>query len=649
MQSTISTRRRTPLFPSSPPPQSPHTTDERTFRRNIFDFAAIFGTLFLLSLIAATLFWQFWHVNRIYGGVTIANVAVGGMTRADALAALQSTEGTTSVPALSIVYGERQWPVTEQHLQSTPDLLAAVNQAYLVGRGERWMARLGEQFIALLGGVALEIPQQYDPASLGAFLGTIADDVGVPGRTARQVGEVILPAEPGILVDIGETSERLWAALHEQSPDELAKIPLVVNEFTPTDAVVETLATSSGNNRSGNNIQTTVSNNVMRLTNGQFGLVYALDPVLLQKMVSPTEPLLLDTGLLRAHLKTLSEQIDVAPRDARLRFNPDTGGVTVLQESYLGRALDIGATVEAIRTALAAEQSEALLVVNEVAPAVDMNRVAEMGIRELIATGSSDFQGSSAARVHNIEVAAEKFDGLVIPPGEIFSFNDGVEDVTSANGFEDSLIIFGNETAVGVGGGVCQVSTTIFRAAYSGGFPIVERYNHGYVVSWYGEPGLDATIYTPTVDFRFRNDTDAYLLIEPVVNRYTGVLDFNLYGTKPDREVIIGDPIQTNVIAPEPPSVVVNESLAPGERKQVEWEQQGMTIAVERTIIENGTTRTDQITSVYQPWQAVYEVGPGSELPAVTAPEEPQEASSGSVLERNIALTPTPETSRSGP
>ena len=223
------------------------------------------------------------------------------------------------------------------------------------------------------------------------------------------------------------------------------------------------------------------------------------------------------------HLEMLAEQFDVPARDARLRFNPATGGITVLRSSQTGRALDIDATVAGIEGALVAGQETRQLVIAEVAPAVDMNRIAEMGIRELVASGTTYFAGSSAARVRNIEVAAEKFDGVVIPPGESFSFNQHVEDVTGANGFEDSLIIWGDRTAVGVGGGVCQVSTTIFRAAYAGGLPIVERYNHGYVVDWYGEPGLDATIYTPTVDFRFRNDTDAYLLVEPVVDSAGGV------------------------------------------------------------------------------------------------------------------------------
>ena len=200
--------------------------------------------------------------------------------------------------------------------------------------------------------------------------------------------------------------------------------------------------------------------------------------------------------------------------------------------------------------------------VGPVAPAVDMNRIAEMGIRELVASGTTYFAGSSASRVRNVEVAAAQFEGVVIPPDGIFSFNEIVRDVSSANGFEDSLVIWGDRTAVGVGGGVCQVSTTVFRAAYEGGFPLVERYNHGYVVDWYGEPGMDATIFTPTVDFRFRNDTGAYLLIDPVVDSINGVITFNFYGTRPDRTVTVSKPQITDVIKPEPPVYTVDEALA---------------------------------------------------------------------------------------
>ena len=154
-----------------------------------------------------------------------------------------------------------------------------------------------------------------------------------------------------------------------------------------------------------------------------------------------------------------------------------------------------------------------------------------MGIVEQISEGTTYFRGSTRERVQNIVTAANKLRGVVIPPGEEFSFNKRVGDVTAANGFVDSLIIRGDRTETGVGGGVCQVSTTVFRAAFWGGYPVLERYPHGYVVSWYGEPGLDASIFTPDVDFRFRNDTGSFLLIQPEVDTAKGRITFYFYGT----------------------------------------------------------------------------------------------------------------------
>jgi vancomycin resistance protein YoaR len=636
MESTISTRRRS--FVASPYGNGAQTA---VLQRTALDFGAICALLFVILLATGTLTWQFWHVNRIYGGVTVANVAVGGLTRAEALRQITQQAQSYPPPALSLTLGEQQWPVRQEMLQAAPDLLAAVNQAYLVGRQRALPGRLGQQLVALLGGINIKPSITYNVEQLQQAVLAVADEARKPGQPAQQLGEVTIPAEPGILVDVGATTDALMTALQSEGAS-LIQLPLVVSEFMP-----QAPATASADpTTAAPQLFDTLGLGLtpLRLYDAQFDTEFALDPIVLSKLVRSREPLQLDESLLRDYLSGLAAQLDVAPRDARLRFNAATGGVTVIQESYSGRALDVEATITAIGEALRNGGKEAPLVMVAKPPAVDMNRIAEMGIRELVASGTSSFRGSSAARIHNIEVAAEKFDGLVIPPGEIFSFNTGVEDVTSANGFEDSLVIMGDTTAVGVGGGVCQVSTTIFRAAYNGGFPIVERYNHGYVVSWYGEPGLDATIYTPTVDFRFRNDTGAYLLIEPVVDSVSGVNTFNFYGTKPERAVTVGVPNRSAVIEPEPPTYVVNEALAPGERRQIEWEQKGMTVTVERTIVENGTTRTDTLTSVYSPWQAVYEVGPGTEIPAT-----PTAAVSAGVLDPSIAITPTPSSPDSGP
>ena len=135
-------------------------------------------------------------------------------------------------------------------------------------------------------------------------------------------------------------------------------------------------------------------------------------------------------------------------------------------------------------------------------PAVNMHKIDQMGVKELVAQGTTSFKGSSPDRVHNITIASKSVDNSVVPPGVVFSFNQAVGDVSAETGYKDLLIIWGDRTAIGVGGGLCQVSTTVFRAAYYGGFPFEERWNHGYVVGWYGQPGLDATVYTPDVDFK---------------------------------------------------------------------------------------------------------------------------------------------------
>ncbi len=503
---------------------------QSNIRKTPFDFAAIFAGLLVLTLVTTALFWQFWHANRIYGGVQVGGVPVGGLTRLEAVEKLETTLPTYPAPPVTVSLNAQRFPLSADSLVAQWTPIDAVNRAYLLGRDGDLTTRLAQQITLALRGYNLIPEAAYEAAPLRQALNEIANRV----RSASAAA----PGSPGVDVDVEATLAATLNALQRAGKVIAINVPLATVPLpasAPVDAEVmpfERLAE-----------QTPAP---LLLYNAVYGLETALDPGQIQSILFTSEPLRIDEDALRAHLAMLAEQVDITPRDARLRFNPATGGVTVLRSSEAGRSLDVDATMASVQSALAAGSGRAELVMTEIAPDVDSSRIAEMGIRELVASGTSYFAGSSAARIRNIEVAAEKFDGVVIPPGKSFSFNRFVEDVTAANGFEDSLIIWGDRTAVGVGGGVCQVSTTIFRAAYAGGLPIEERYNHGYVVDWYGEPGLDATIYTPTVDFRFRNDTDAFMLIEPVVDSIGGSITFNLYGTRPDRVVTIADPVVTD-------------------------------------------------------------------------------------------------------
>ncbi len=331
----------------------------------------------------------------------------------------------------------------------------------------------------------------------------------------------------------------------------------------------------------------------------------------------------LDGERVTARLKEIAAAVDRPAREAAVDFDVATKQVKVLTPSQIGQTLDVSAGRTLISNTVpgwlpgGAASREIALPITLIQPKIDSSRVGELGIRELVSEGTTYFAGSSRERVQNIVAAASKFRNVLVPPGAEFSFNEHVGEINAANGFVDSLIIWGDRTAVGIGGGVCQVSTTAFRAAFFGGFPITERWAHGYVVSWYGEAGLDATIYTPDVDLRFRNDSGYHLLIKAEVDTGRGRITFSFYGTRPNRTVEMDKPVISNTRPPEKPLYQEDKTLAAGTIQQVDWARNGMDVVVKRRIRNgDGSVREDEFVSKYQPWRAVYLYGPNALLPA---------------------------------
>jgi vancomycin resistance protein YoaR len=244
-----------------------------------------------------------------------------------------------------------------------------------------------------------------------------------------------------------------------------------------------------------------------------------------------------------------------------------------------------------------------------------------LGIIDLVAEGESYFIGSPSGRDHNIRLAATKFDGLVIPPGETFSFNHHLGEVTAEAGYDESYITTGEQLEMGIGGGICQVSTTAFRAAFWGGYPITERWYHGQRVGYYelrgGGVGMDATVFSPYVDLKFINDREAPLLIETEVGEGTHRLVFRFYSTDDGRRVEQEEPIVTDETAPGPPMYELDEDLAPGTVIKWQSEVGGLTATVERWVNDSGgdLLHHDTFISKYAPRRAAYHYGPGYEPP----------------------------------
>ncbi|MFN8440919.1 MAG: VanW family protein [Caldilineaceae bacterium] len=602
----------------------------RRFERGAFDFALIFASLLLVTLISVASFWHMWYLERIYPGVTIAGISVGGLTRSAALSKLQSEAGNITLPPVRLGDGERQWLLDNRLLSSRAEWTDALNRAYLLGRSGVVVDDFIQQFTMLFAGESVMPHLEFDEGQLRVALNNIAQEARRPAQAGINFIGIAIPAQPGVEVDIEQSLAQLVNALHSMDLITPVSVPLQLLGVQPEAPSGSTSKPDALANLPATGLQ---------VHDATSGLSFALDASTLRRIIAASEPFTVDEQQLRNLIGEWAKQVDIAPRDARLAFNSNSGEVTVLRPSQSGRKLDIDATYESIRNALANKSAQAELKVTDAPPAVDSNNIANMGIRELIVSASTYFKGSSLERIHNIQVGASKFEGVVVPPDGIFSFNHSVEDVSLANGFEDSLVIVGDATVNGVGGGICQVSTTVFRAALYGGFPIVERYNHSYIVHWYGEPGVDATIFTPGVDFRFRNDTGAYLLIEPAVDAENGVITFNFYGTKPNRQVSVSQPIIEEVKNPPAPRYELDNSLPEGTIKQVEWETKGMTVKIVRTINDANGTRSGELVSKYTAWGAVYKYGPNANVPnadssAAEAPlPTPTEAPTGETIE----------------
>jgi vancomycin resistance protein YoaR len=248
--------------------------------------------------------------------------------------------------------------------------------------------------------------------------------------------------------------------------------------------------------------------------------------------------------------------------------------------------------------------------VKTIQPTLTTDKVNKMGIKELIGTGTSLFQHSIESRIYNVNLAASRVNGVLVKPGDTFSFDQAVGDVSSLTGYKQAYVIENGKTVLGDGGGVCQVSTTLFRAALNAGLPIVERHAHAYRVGYYEEdspPGIDATVYVPTVDLKFRNDTGHYILIQSIVDLNTLRLTFMIYGTSDGRISNVSTPVVTN-IRPAPPDKYEDDPTLPaGTIKQVDFAASGADATFTRTVTKDGKVLyNDVFTSHYQPWQAVY-------------------------------------------
>ncbi len=581
-------------------------------------------------------FIQLEYEGRIYPGVSALGLDLGGQTPQEAFANLSIAFTYPDNAVFTFRFDERYWQVRARDLGVSLDAAATAELAYDIGRSGNLATDLIDQLDVWLNGASVAPLVRYDETRAAEVLAKIGSEINQPMRNAevylQGTQAVTTNSQVGREVQTAATLETVRRYVLQLTG---AEVPILVKETPPLVWDETAIAAAE-------KINTLLSAPLkLYIANPREGDPtepwIASPDTLAQMLVVETVPdpggetahyeARLNTEALRAYLEALAPQLAVRPQDARFVFNDETGELEALTESANGRALSVAGTLQSVEAAAFSSKREVPMVFNEIIPIVHSGATGEeLGIRELVAQSTTFFAGSSAVRMANIRTAASRFHGLVIAPGQEFSFNQYLGDVSAETGYEEGLIIFNGRTVRGVGGGVCQVSTTAFQAAFYAGFPITERYPHGYRVSYYetGEgAGMDATVYSPLVDLKFVNDTPYHLLIETYFNPDKATLTFKFYSTSMNRQVVKEGPFISNTVPHGPTKYEESADLAPGQRRQVDYAVDGADVTVRRIVYQDGAVlRTDDFFSHYLPWQAVIQVAPG-QLPGSQQPAPP--------------------------
>lgn len=579
----------------------------------------------LLSLVLAVFLmaFQIRIQDRIVPGVSVAGIDLSGMTYEEAIAALANQYTYANEAIFTFRDGDRIWQMSAEDLGVTFDVNETVTEAYLIGHKTDSIRNLTEQASTWFTGTSVPPIVTYNETVAQTFLEEIALEIDSESQDATLSVDGLTVSttrgQTGRKLNVVATLADLSSVI--QAFDSGREIPLAINETPPIVWNVDEAA---------NRIRTALSGSIQLTAtdiNGQQlgpwtvsqGQVASLLSVVLVDNADGTRSYDVSISLeaFSGFLETLAPGLITPAKDGRFNFDPNTRELIVVEPSSSGRELNVTDTIARLEEAVFTNDARIVpMAFNYTLPRYhNQSGAAELGITELVAESTTYFTGSTNNRRTNIAVGASKLDGIIIAPGEEFSFNYLLGEIEPENGFVEGKVIFGGRTVAGLGGGICQVSTTVFRAAFEGGFAITERNSHGYRVGYYelnsAPPGLDAAIWQPERDFRFQNNTPYHLLIETDIFPAQDAIQFRFYSTK-YWTTEIEEAIVKDVVDAPANQFISNSDLQPGEIRQIDYSADGADVTVYRNVYDlNGelVTRDYEFTH-YLPWQAIYEVAP---------------------------------------
>jgi len=567
----------------------------------------------LLVLIGGFALYVKAYQNRILPNTEIGGISVGGLTQEKAEEKLNNASKIPSEGKVKLRINDKTPEESTDNLGLNYDVAKSVENTYFFGHENNYLQSYWHHFQVLVIPRRTSPELESTPTALEGWVNKVASEVDEPLQNANievQNGEASI-SEPrqGKLLNQQETYDRILTAfLHFTLPDLVVERQDTLPQISKADAEA---MVQNAKDLVKDSLYIEVGGDKFTVTSNKIGkwIELKINSKTKEKYVS------FNDDDIRLYLDdSVAPSVNVTPRDAKFSFSG--GKMTAITKSVDGKTLDTDvATSEIIKTleSKTANRTIAFELKTQVAT-INENLIGaadKLGIKERIGTATTSFGNSPSNRIHNIKNGAQYLSGIIIAPGETFSTVGHLGRIDGSSGYLPELVIKEDRTIPEFGGGLCQVSTTLFRAAMHSGLNITERANHSYRVSYYEPPvGMDATIYSPRPDLKFVNNTPAHILVQSSVSG--NQITFDLYGTSDDRRVEISNPEVYDIVSPGDTIYVDDSGLAPGETKQVEKAHNGSkAVFYYKVLNSDGSTKLQQtFRSYYVPWPARVLRGP---------------------------------------
>lgn len=596
---------------------------------------AIYTGLGLVLLAILVFGYNFAYKNKIFPQTYIGGINLGGKTKAEAQKVLTDATAKSLETELTVKYEDKSQDIKRADLDLTYSPEKSATVAWEVGRKGKFGKIVKEQIKSIFGGNKSLAVFTYNEGKLNDKLIILSNAINKDEKDATLKIENLEPVlyleEDGKKLDFDYNKTQIikYLGSFKQKEDLVLKVDVTKPKITK-EGTVEASAKAKEILQSKVVLESDIK-------------TYSLEPADIAKYLNFTgmpvtkktatgkinlkETKNIDNNLqwvltvevdspkIAEYLNGIGGEINKPSKDAK--FTVSDGKVQAFQIAETGYELDKDKANSEIADAILGVIKTIKLPVKVITPELGDSDPAKIGLTELIGEGHTSWRGSPSNRIHNLSLGAEKISGTIVKPGEEFSTIKTIGAIDGSTGFLPELVIKNSTQVVPeFGGGLCQVSTTLFRAALYSGLEITQREPHSFRVSYYEPPvGMDATIYDPSPDFKFINNTGKPILIWAIAGNNT--LDFQIYGTKDGRKIEISDPVLYDYISPGAPVYTESASMEPGSIRQVERATPGVTASFHYkvTAADGKVLQNETYVSKYVALSNSYYVGPGYTAP----------------------------------